>query len=71
MFENRVIRNIFGPKRDEVTGEWSRLRNEELHDLHSSANIIRMSKSRRMSWAGHIARRRERRGAYRGLVENY
>jgi hypothetical protein len=51
VFENRVLRRIFGPKRDEVTGEWRKLHNEELHNLYSSANIIRMIKSRRMRWA--------------------
>jgi hypothetical protein len=56
VFENRVLRGIFGPKRDEVTGEWRKLHNEELHDLHSSPSIIRIIKSRRMRWAGHVAR---------------
>jgi hypothetical protein len=56
VFENRVVRRIFGPKRDEVTGEWRKLHNEELHILHSSPNIIRQIKSRRMRWAGHVAR---------------
>jgi hypothetical protein len=56
VFENRVLRRIFGPKRDEVTGEWRRLHNEELNDLYSSRNIIRVIKSRRMSWARHVAR---------------
>ena len=68
MFENRVLRGIFGPKRDEVTGEWRRLHNEELNDLYSSPNIIRVIKSRRMRWAGHVARMGEGRGAYRVLV---
>jgi hypothetical protein len=54
--ENRVLRRIFGPKRDEVTGDWRELHNEELHKLYSSPNIIRMIKSRRMRWAGHVAR---------------
>jgi hypothetical protein len=53
--ENRVLRRIFGPKRDEVTGGWRKLYNEELHNLYSSASIIRMIKSRRMRWTGHIA----------------
>jgi hypothetical protein len=53
--------SIFGPKRDEVTGDWRKLHNEELHNLHSSPNIIRMIKSRRMRWAGHVARRGRRR----------
>jgi hypothetical protein len=57
VFENRVPRRIFGPKGDEVTGEWRKLHNEELHILYSSSNIIRQIKSRRMRWAGHVARR--------------
>jgi hypothetical protein len=68
VFENRVLRRIFGPERDEVTGEWRRLHNEELNDLYSSSNIIRVIKSRRMRWAGHVARMGEGRGAYRILV---
>jgi hypothetical protein len=56
VFENRVLRRIFGPKRDEVTGEWRRLPNEELNDLYSSPNVVRVIKSRRMRWAGHAAR---------------
>jgi hypothetical protein len=56
VFENRVLRRIFGPKRDEVTGEWGILYNEELHDLYSSPSIITIIKSRRMRWAGHVAR---------------
>jgi hypothetical protein len=60
VFENRVLRRIFGPKRDEETGEWRRLHNEELNDLYSSQNIIRVMKSRRMRWAGHVARIWER-----------
>jgi hypothetical protein len=55
VFENRVLRRIFGPKRDEVTGEWRRLHNEELNDMHSSPNIIWMMKLRIMRWAGHVA----------------
>jgi hypothetical protein len=55
LFENRVLWRIFGPKRDEVTGDWKKLHNEELHNLYSSPNIIRMIKSRRMRWAGHVA----------------
>jgi hypothetical protein len=64
IFENRVPRGIFGPKRDEVTGEWRKLHNEELRDLYSSASIIRIIKSRRMRWAGHVARMREKRNTY-------
>jgi hypothetical protein len=56
VFENKVLRRIFGPKRDEVTGEWRKSHNEELHILYSSPNIIRQIKSRRMRWAGHVAR---------------
>jgi hypothetical protein len=55
MFENRVLRRIFGPKRDEVTGDWRKLHNEELRDLYSSPSIIRIIKSREVRWAGHIA----------------
>jgi hypothetical protein len=61
LFENRVPRRIFGPKRDEVTGEWRKLHNEELCDLYSSSSIIRIIKSRRIRWAGHVARRGRRR----------
>jgi hypothetical protein len=68
VFENSVLRRIFGPKRDEVTGEWRKLHNEELHDLYSSPSIIRIIKSRRMRWAGHVARMGEKRNAYRLLV---
>jgi hypothetical protein len=68
VFENSVLRGIFGPKRDEVTGEWRRLHNEELSDLYSSPNIIPVIKSRRMRWAGHVACMGEGRGAYRILV---
>jgi hypothetical protein len=56
VFENRVLRGIFGPKRDEVTGEWRKLQNGELHNLYSSPDIIWQIKSRRMMWAGHVAR---------------
>jgi hypothetical protein len=56
VFENRVLRRIFGPKRDEVTGVWRKLHNEELHDLYSSPSIIRIIKSRSMRWEGHVAR---------------
>jgi hypothetical protein len=55
VFENRVLRRIFGSKRDEVTGDWRKLHNEELHNLYSSPNIIRMIKSRKMGWLGHVA----------------
>jgi hypothetical protein len=68
VFENKVLRRIFGPKRDEVTGGWRELHNEELHDLYSSPSIIRIIKSRRMQWAGHVARMWEKRNAYRLLV---
>jgi hypothetical protein len=60
VFENRVLRRIFGPKRDEVTGEWRKLHNKELHDLYSSPSIIRIIKSRRMRWADHVARMQKR-----------
>jgi hypothetical protein len=70
VFENRVLRRIFGPKRDEVTGYWRKLHNEELHNLYSSPNIIRMIESRRMRWSGHVARMGETRNAYRTLVGN-
>ena len=68
VFENMVLRGIFGHRRDEVTGEWRRLHNEELNDLYSSHNIVRVIKSRRMRWAGHVARMDEERGVYRVLV---
>ena len=67
VFENKVLRRIFGPRRDEGTGEWRRLHNEELNDLYSSPNIVRVIKSRRMRWAGHVARmggERERVGSW-------
>jgi hypothetical protein len=63
-----VLRRIFGTKRVEVTGGWRKLHNEELHNLYSSPSIIRMIRSRRMRWAGHVARMREKRHAYRILV---
>ena len=65
VFENMVLRRIFGPRRDEVTGEWRRLQNEELNDLYSSPNIVRVIKSRRMRWAGNVARMGEVRGVYK------
>jgi len=68
VFENRVLRRVFGPKRDEVTGEWRKLRNEELSDLYSLPNIVRVVKSRSMRWAGHVARMGQERGVYRVLV---
>jgi hypothetical protein len=68
VFENRVMRRIFGPKRDEVTGECRRLHNKELYALYSSPNIIRVTKSIRLRWAGHVARMGERRDTYRALV---
>jgi hypothetical protein len=67
VLENKVLRRIFGPKRDEVTGKWRRLHNRELNDLYSSPNIIRVIKSRRMRWVGQV-RMGEGRGAYRILV---
>jgi hypothetical protein len=68
VFENGVRRRIFGPKRHEVTGDWIKLHNEELHNLFSSPNIIRMNNSRRMRWVGHVARMSEKRNAYRILL---
>ena len=68
MFGNRVLRGVFGPKRDEVTGEWRKLHNEELNDLYCSPNILRVIKSRGMKLVGHVARMGERRGAYKGLM---
>ena len=67
MFENMVLRRIFVSRREEVTGEWRRLHNEELNDLYSSPNIVRVIKSRIMRWAGHVARMGEERGVYRVL----
>ena len=67
VFENRVLRRVFGPKRDEITREWRKLRNE-LRDLYSLPNIVRVVKSRRMRWAGHVARTGEGRGVHRVLV---
>jgi hypothetical protein len=68
VFENRVLRRVFGPKRDEVTREWRKLHNEELRDLYSSPSIISIIKSRRMRWAGHVACMGEKRNTYRLLV---
>jgi hypothetical protein len=68
VFENKVLRRIFGPKRDKVTGGWRKLHNEELRDLYSSPSIIRIIKSRRRMWAGHVARLGEKGNAYRLLV---
>jgi hypothetical protein len=68
VFENRVLRRIFGPKRDEVTGGWRKLHYEELHNLYSSPSIIRMIKSRRVRWSRHVAQMGENRNAYRVLV---
>jgi len=69
VFENMVLRRIFGPRRDEVKGEWRRLHNEELNDLYSSPNIVRVIKSRIMRWAGHVAHMDEEREVYRVLLE--
>jgi hypothetical protein len=68
VFENRLLRRIFGPKRDEVTGGWRKLHNEELHGLYSSPSTIRVIKARRMRWVGHVARMGKVRGAYKILV---
>ena len=68
VFENKVLRRIFEPRRDEVTGEWRRMHNEELNDLYCSPNIVRLIKWRRMRWAGHVARMGEERWVYRVLV---
>jgi hypothetical protein len=68
VFENMFLRRIFGPKRDEVTGEWRKLHNEELHNLYSYPDIIRQVKSRRIRWAGHVARMGEERNVYKVLV---
>jgi hypothetical protein len=70
VFENRVLRKVFGPKRDEVTEEWRKLHKEELNDLYSIPNIVRVVKSRRMRWAGHVARMGEDSGVHRVLVGN-
>ena len=68
VFENRVLRRIFGPKRDGVTGERRKLHNEELNDLYSPPSIVRVIKSRRMRWAGHVARKEKGRGVHKVLV---
>jgi hypothetical protein len=68
VYENRSLRRIFGPKRDKVTGDWRKVHNEELHNLYSSSNIIRIINSRTMKWAGHVTRMAENRNAYRILV---
>ena len=65
---SKKLRRLFGPKRDEVTGEWRKLHNEELNDLYTSLNIIPLIKSRRMVWSGHVARMEENKGVYRVLV---
>jgi hypothetical protein len=68
VFENRVLRRIFGPNRDGVAGDWGKLHNKELHNLYSSPNIIRMTKSRKMKWVGYVARMGKTRNAYRILM---
>ena len=70
VFENRVLRRIFGTRRDRVTGEWRKLHNEELNSLYSSLNIVRVIKSRRLRWAGHVARMEDGRGVHKVLVGN-
>jgi len=69
VFENRVLRRIFGPKRDDITGEWRKLHNEELNNSYSSPNIVRVIKSRRMRWTGHVARMGKRKSVCRILVQ--
>jgi hypothetical protein len=68
VFENRVLKRIFGPKRNGMTGGWRKLHNEVLHNLYSSPSIIRIIRSRRMRWVGHVARMGEKRNVYRLLV---
>jgi hypothetical protein len=68
VFENRVLRRIFGPKREKVTGEWRKLHNEKLNDLYCSSNIVRVTKSIRMKWAGHVAHMGKRKGVCSVLV---
>ena len=70
MFENKVLRMIFGAKKDEITGEWRKSHNAELHALYSTPNVNRSLKSRRLRWAGHVARMKQSRNAYRVLVGN-
>jgi hypothetical protein len=70
MFENRMLRRIFGPKRNVVKGDWRKLHNEELHNLYSSPNRMRLMESKRMRWAGHIARMEEKLNVYRILVQS-
>jgi hypothetical protein len=70
VFENRVLKRIFGPKRDKVTGEWRKFHSEEVHNLYSSADIIGQIKSRRMKWARHVARMGEERKLYKVLMES-
>jgi hypothetical protein len=69
VFENRVLKRIFGPKRDEVTGGWRKLHNEEFHDLYSSSSMIRIMKSRRMRWAGHVEQMEAKRNTYRLSIQ--
>jgi len=69
VLENRILRKIYGPKKDEVPREWRKLHNEKLNDLYSSPNIVRVIKSRIMRWTGHVARMGDRRSVYRNLVE--
>jgi hypothetical protein len=69
VFENKVLRRVFGPKGDEVTGEWRKLHNEELNDLYTLPNIVRVVKSKRMRWVGHVARRGEDRRVHMVLVK--
>jgi len=68
MFENRALREVFGPNMEEITGDWRKLKNEEFHDMYSSPNIIHVIKSRRMRWVGHVERIGENKYAYRGFV---
>jgi hypothetical protein len=68
VFEDGVLRRIFGPRRDEITGGWRKRHNEELHNFYSSPRLIKLIKSRRMRWAGHVARMRRKMNAYRILV---